>query len=209
VQYTIPGAGVDLAIANVGVANDNFAYVYAIDNGAGSIALEASATGHETHTDGVEIKQADPTRTLVGVVYKDSGGLFVDTAVFAGVASWYNRYTRAAERTVTAFNTTSATPVAMADPISVWVWSDEKVYAEISGQFSQDNPGNVFAYLEREPFSYYRTIMGTIPDPGSTLPFSGSRIYPALEGMSSATALGTAANGEANFNIVFSLYARA
>lgn len=87
VRRTIPSAGVTLA--NTGLNANTLYYVYAYMNGA-TMTLEASVTGHTTHTDGIEIKAGDPSESLVGAIYTGAGtpGVFQSAPL---ILSWYNR----------------------------------------------------------------------------------------------------------------------
>jgi len=90
----IPSAGVNLS--NSGLTAATLYYIYAYMS-AGVMTLEASATTHATDTTtGVEIKNGDATRTLVGMVYMGAGspGTFVDSVTQRFVASWFNRRER-------------------------------------------------------------------------------------------------------------------
>lgn len=85
----IPTAGVTLA--PTGLTVGTLYYIYAWMNGA-TMTLEASTTGHSTDsTTGVEIKTADATRSLVGMVRPITGPAFVDSSAQRFVVSWFNR----------------------------------------------------------------------------------------------------------------------
>lgn len=89
----IPSAGVTIGIAGNWTSASQHRYIYAYWTGS-AIALEASVTGHSMHTDGVEIKTGDPTRTLVGMAYSVAGPTFGDNTTTRYVASWFNRRKR-------------------------------------------------------------------------------------------------------------------
>lgn len=130
---TIPSGGVAIASTALVGASGTTNYIYLYDN-AGTLALEASTTGHSTHTNGVEIKTADPSRTLVGVAYKLADGQFIDAAALRGVASWFNRYYRSAQATNFNTGTASTSPVQAISPVYVWTWQGESTTSNINGR---------------------------------------------------------------------------
>lgn len=88
INEIIPGATVTLA--PTGLTPDTIYYIYAYMSGA-NMLLEASTTGHTKSTiTGVEIKIADATRTLVGMVRPVTGPIFADSLEQRFVVSWYN-----------------------------------------------------------------------------------------------------------------------
>jgi hypothetical protein len=100
--YAIPFAGIaGLANSSIfinGVAGQNLAastlyYVYCFNN-AGVLTAEFSTTGHVTSQSagniGIEIKSGDDTRSLIGMIYTDSGKNFVDSPTNRQVRSWFN-----------------------------------------------------------------------------------------------------------------------
>lgn len=91
-QYRIDAAGVP--VSNAGLAASAGYYAYAKDDGSGGFGLEFqafSAAPHSRHTDGVEIKTGDPTRTLVGMAISASTGQFIVNDTNYRIASWFNR----------------------------------------------------------------------------------------------------------------------
>lgn len=85
----VPSAGVTLAPTGLS-AGTNY-YIYAWMN-AGTMTLEASTTTHaKDATTGVEIKNGDATRTLVGLVRVVTGPAFADSATQRNVVSWFNQ----------------------------------------------------------------------------------------------------------------------
>ncbi|OZI31729.1 hypothetical protein CAL29_28050 [Bordetella genomosp. 10] len=141
-QYRIPAAGVALAIGALGGAGSYF--VFAKDDGAGEIALEAVPTGsisHATHTDGVEIKAGDPSRTLVGMAYRNASAQFQFDSNIRGVASWHNRYYPAAAGSAFGAATINTSPTQVISPTYVWVWGGESVFLELNGTVSNNQQG--------------------------------------------------------------------
>lgn len=86
---SIQSAGV--TVSNSGVSAGTLYYAYAYMN-SGTMTLELSTTTHVTDsTYGHQVKSGDATRTLVGMCYGDTGGVFADTAAKRYVLSYYNR----------------------------------------------------------------------------------------------------------------------
>jgi hypothetical protein len=138
----VPSAGVTLA--PTGLSIDTLYYVYAAWSGS-AITLEASTTGHATHTDGVEIKSGDPTRTLVGMAYVVTGPAFSDSDTQRYVASWFHRRAQRALGVFTAnqakTNTGAFEEVHSSIRASVITWGDELVRMAGVG-FIADGGGN-------------------------------------------------------------------
>jgi len=86
--YETPSGGVSLAAT--GATADTTYFIYVYDN-AGTLTLERSTTGHSTHTNGIEIKSGDATRTLVGMARAITGPAWVDSTSQRFVLSWFNR----------------------------------------------------------------------------------------------------------------------
>lgn len=140
-QYRIPSGGVPLPIAAVAGANGTANYVYAKDDGSGGISLEGVTTGHARHSDGVEIKSGDFTRTLVGMSFKNASGQFQFDGVIPGVASWFNRYSNVGRGNAYIAGTASTSPVSVAPAVNAWVWSGEALEYGTAGVISSDTAG--------------------------------------------------------------------
>ncbi|WP_025135247.1 phage tail protein [Achromobacter sp. DH1f] len=140
-QYRIDQAGIALPIAAVTGANGMANYVYAKDNGSGGIALEGVTTNHARHTNGVEIKSGDPTRTLVGVAFKNASGQFQFDGVLPGVASWFNRYSNVGRGSAYLAGTSSTSPVSVAPAVNTWVWAGESLDFGTAGVITSDTAG--------------------------------------------------------------------
>lgn len=141
---TIPSAGVNLS--NSGLTVSTLYYVYAYMSGT-TLTLEASTTVRATDTTtGIMVKSGDSSRTLVGMVYCDSGGIFRDEAANRMVASWFNKRRRAAGISPFASNTTtSTTPVALGSGITLVAWSDEMVYMHCEAVVGQNTANQTVA----------------------------------------------------------------
>lgn len=103
---TVPAAGVSLAPTSLTPGTTYFIYAFM---SAGTMTLEASTTAHATHTDGVEIKSADATRTLVGMARIITGPAWVDTDAQRFVVSWFHRRTKIARNTLAGDRTSTST----------------------------------------------------------------------------------------------------
>jgi hypothetical protein len=97
-SYAVPAGGVSGVRTNCfidGVAGQTLTaaqvyFVYAFIN-AGAVALDFSIIGHGQWIDGVEVKNADQSRTLVGMVLVGGDNAFHDDVMYRLVASWFNR----------------------------------------------------------------------------------------------------------------------
>lgn len=140
-QYRIAAGGIPLQIGAVAGANGTANYVYAKDDGSGGISLEGVTTGHARHSDGVEIKSGDPTRTLVGMSFKNASGQFQFDDVAPGVASWFNRYSNVGRGSAYLAGTASTSLVSVAPAVNAWVWAGEAVEFGTAGVISSDTAG--------------------------------------------------------------------
>ena len=101
----IPAGGVGLTAA--GLQANTLYYIYAYMNGT-VMTLEASTTSHITSSfDGIEIKNLDQSRTLVGMAYTVAGPAWADDAGRLYVVSWFNPRSKSSTTCFTAFHTTS------------------------------------------------------------------------------------------------------
>lgn len=133
---SVPVAGVTLAPS--GLTPDTLYYIYAAWSGS-AITLEASTTTHAQHTNGVEIKSGDSTRTLVGVVWVITGPAFADTAVLRLVRSWFNDPPTPMTAAITADRSSSSGSYgklhAEVDLFCV-TWAGEGIAAAVTGRVS-------------------------------------------------------------------------
>lgn len=144
VVQSVPAAGVTLAPTSLSVGTTYFIYAYM---NAGTMALEASATGHSTDaTTGVEIKTGDATRSLVGMARIVTGPAWADTAKQRFVLSYFNRRGIAgASAFSTARSTGSSSFVELNSEIRVefLTWADEAVYVLADGRVNQDTANSI------------------------------------------------------------------
>jgi len=135
-HYKVPSAGVSLA--NTGLTAATLYYIYAYMS-SGTMTLEASATGYATDSStGVTIKSGDATRTLVGMVYMDSGtpGTFADSATKRWVRSKLNDRGVIGESqfsTARSYNSGSWGEINSEIRVNFISWSGERIRIEHSG----------------------------------------------------------------------------
>lgn len=168
-QYRIPAAGIPLPIAAVAGANGSTNYIYAKDDGSGGISLEGVTTNHARHTDGVEIKSGDPTRTLVGMSFKNASGQFQFDGVVPGVASWFNRYSNVGRGATNLAGTSSTTAVSVGPAINTWVWEGECIEIGTGGVIASDTAGvapSLVIYLDGVAVV---ATYGTVPIAGGSI----------------------------------------
>lgn len=132
--YPIPILGIP--VSNSGLAGNTTYYAYAKDNGAGALAVEfqaKAAAPHSAHTDGVEIKTGDPTRTLVGMVQTPATGQFAFEGFRRWVASWFNRVPVAVAETPTNSATVSTSYVRLTNGIYCLIWAGDSIPVNNTG----------------------------------------------------------------------------
>lgn len=137
VAELIPSAGVTLAPS--GETPATLYYVYAYMN-SGTMTLERSTTVSAVDTaTGLRIKTADATRTLVGMIYPETGPVFTDTAKKRFVRSWFNDQGVSLFNNFTASRTTtstSATELNTEIRCEAILWSGEVFQATAAGSAS-------------------------------------------------------------------------
>lgn len=146
---TVPSAGVSLAATGLTVSA--LYYIYAYMN-AGTMTLEASATGHSTDaTTGVEIKTGDATRTLVGMARPITGPAWQDTAAQRFVRSWFNEPSKNVFNYFTSDKSTaSSTSVEVgsaSERCEFLSWANENCSFFTAGSFYNSSGGNNDAYM--------------------------------------------------------------
>lgn len=147
-QYRIPVAGV--ALLNTGLAASATYYVFAMDNGAGAITLDVmgtSATTRVRHTDGVEIRTGDPSRTLVGMVTTTATSQFFNTIGSRRVASWFNRKPTILFEGSSPSSTASTSYVQLTSGLSSLIWKEDIASIDCAGAVWPTGGGNAGAYL--------------------------------------------------------------
>jgi hypothetical protein len=94
---------------------DVISYVYAYWTGS-AVAYEISTTAHATHTNGVEIKSGDASRTFIGAVFRSSAYGLRDDFTMRLVRSWFRHPGRPLKCFVTYPSYGSATGSTLAIP---------------------------------------------------------------------------------------------
>lgn len=132
----IPSSGV--TVSNSGLLANTGYYIYAFMN-AGVMTLELSTTSRTMHSDGVEIKSGDPSRTLVGWTSTAGGGLFqADTSSAIVTMNWFNRRQRStviSSATDIVFTNTSALELNSALRTYTAAWAGDSCVSNINGNF--------------------------------------------------------------------------
>jgi hypothetical protein len=137
---TIPAAGVPVAAATALIeggapANNVTYYIYAWNN-AGVLQLNLSATSHATDANGVEIRNGDSGRALVGMC-RLVAGAFVESTAQRFTASFFNRQNKritggASGSTASA----SMVEIQVAGRAEFLTWGDEDIHATAHGSVS-------------------------------------------------------------------------
>lgn len=177
--HTIPGAGVTLA--NSGLAANTTYYVYAFMSGA-TMTLEASATARTTDaTHGHQVKNGDPTRTLVGIVRTNTSSQFVETTASTLVLSWFNRRPKTCRASLTTARTSSSTVAQLINSeadVQMLAWSDSPYWTSCRATMSTNGAGtNVFVVLQEATsnVSLLNTMGGRSEAANASIDASGSR----------------------------------
>lgn len=208
----IPAVGV--TIANTGLTASTLYYVYAYMN-SGTMTLELSATGHSTHTDGVEIKTGDATRTLVGMIFTNAStpGQFVDAGEVRTLANWFNRRDiHAATATISdQTNNTAALEELTGGRAYVCSWADEAVEIAIVGSVHSNTAGNVVHTTSAGidgASSGAQTIATTYAASVDLPAYARAIIHPA-EGMHYGLAMGKVSTGTGTWSFGTQMKTRA
>jgi len=160
--YDIPSGGVASVINNAylnGVAGqtlgtNTFYYAY-LAYVSGSLVIDWSTTGHATDSTagnvGVEIKNGDSSRTLIGAGYIGGTTIFQDDASHRYIASWFNPRNRDIQSPNTnGATTTSTTPVTLAGAFANFITlAGEGVFGVLGGEMSQSagSSAGMYAYI--------------------------------------------------------------
>lgn len=142
VSYTIPSAGVTLAATSLTPGTTYFIYAYM---NAGTMTLEASATGHSTDaTTGVEIKTGDATRTLVGQARVITGPAWQDTSAQRFVRSWFGGHRIEGGNAFAASRTTTSNTyveLSSSERAEFLIWAHEVLDVATSGMMQNSYTG--------------------------------------------------------------------
>jgi hypothetical protein len=129
-------------------------YAYLWKNGSGVFVIDFSTTGHATDSStGIEIKNGDSTRVLVGMIYTNASHQLIDSQVSRTCANWFGRRTRdlaGASGTVSGgqINPTFGSLVGGTVTVPQFLtWNDEAVRVRLVGSMLSPAGGNVFAAI--------------------------------------------------------------
>lgn len=144
----VPSGGV--TISNASLAASTVYFVYAWMNGS-NMALELSTTTHAQHTNGVEVKSGDTSRTLVGMCRTNGSTQFQSDDAYIGVISFFNRLRKIGKAKFTANRTlTPATGVFSEVNAEIRVyfltWADEPVRQSICGGWTVSGAATGYGY---------------------------------------------------------------
>lgn len=194
----IPPGGV--SISNSGLPANALRYVYAYSS-SGAIALELSSTGHSVGPNGVEVKNGDASRSLVGMIYTTASSQFADSPTQRLCANWFNRRLRAGVATLlvdTNFSTVVSSEITASLRVSALYWSNSGAYSLIAnGSVSNNTAGGIAGFEGR--------INGGVFGTEARSTFSAAGAYECLvsashseniaEGLITATAYGYVSSG--------------
>jgi hypothetical protein len=177
-------------------------YIYAAWSGS-AVTLEASTTGHSTHTDGTEIKTGDSTRTLVGMARVTAGPLWSDTGAQRTVLSYFNRREIAGTNELTTVRTTTSTTfVEVHNEIrsEFLTWGDEAVVIGLAGTAILSTTGNnIGAALAIDNTTPLAAVMGNNSSTTRGIPLGCSAVAMPAEGFHYLTMLGAVQSGTGSY----------
>ncbi|GAB1835570.1 hypothetical protein MyNCGM121_23450 [Achromobacter xylosoxidans] len=194
----IPLAGV--SISNSGLPANALRYVYAYSS-SGAIALELSATGHSVGPNGIEVKNGDPSRSLVGMIYTTASAQFADSSTQRFCANWFNRRLRAGVATLLAdtnFSTVTSAEITANLRVSALYWSNSGGYSLIAnGSVSSNTASGIVGFEARVNGGVFgteaRASIGAASQYACLV--SASQAEQASEGLVTATAYGYVSAG--------------
>jgi hypothetical protein len=159
VIYPIPSAGITAANTGVyvnGIAGQNLAasqsyFVYVFNN-AGTLTIDFGTGGRVTSTTagnvGTEIKAGNDAYSLIGFIYTNASGQFVDTNIARWVVSWFNRRSISCDGAASGSISTSSTAfieVSSGSRVNFLAWGDEAITMNLI--MSANNTGGSTAYV--------------------------------------------------------------
>jgi hypothetical protein len=203
VDRPVPATGPTLPATGLTVAT--LYYIYAYWTGT-AVALEASTTTHITHTDGIEVKSGDPTRTLVGMGMPVTGALWSFSGKAYLVRSYYNRAPVAASQPFggTYAGMVSTTAIELGggvEQIRFLAWDDEAALVVLSAQVF-NSTANTITYVQSWLVNTVLAantigplIGGSSPVVSGSVGLSSAAAMRCSEGLHYATVFGAVAAG--------------
>lgn len=198
-QFRIPYEGVPLS--NVGMGANRHLFVWAKKSASGGIELEWSpwtaAGGHEQGHRGVRIKGGDPTRTLIGMIGTNGGGLFQDDAGSNMLlANWFNRRPRAISESISGTLHSQPSDVGLGNGRQFLCWGDCDTQSSMSGYGNLSGAGNYYSMNVRRNGGVFSGEMAATAGANGG-PASGSSIVsgPVPEGRHVAQVFGRVSAG--------------
>lgn len=197
---TIPDSGPTLSTGGLS-ANTTY-YVYAYMS-AGTMTLEASATGYATQAGtGVTIKSGDATRTLVGQARVNNSTAFADSIAQRFVRSWFNDPAIALSNNFTAARSTASTSYVEVNTeirIEFLVWTGEIMQLMCNGRMvgstangQQTASIGIDGTTAEDAWAYYEDVTGGALGSTFTIPLYKTGLS---EGYHYATLLGKSGGG--------------
>lgn len=211
--YQIPSSGITAGTTGVfvnGAANQNLVlntlyYVYVFSN-SGTPTIDFSTTSYAQDTTtgnvGVYIKNSTPSRSLVGMVYINSGTIFSDSVGARNTASWFNRSLKAANSTaITNATTTSLSLLELGNGttnrLEMTSWADDHPYLSIQAFGSNGTGGDGAAANvgDGSTLPLFQAVAALSGANNEVVNLSQAGSYPASEGHHSYLPLGQAESG--------------
>lgn len=145
----VPSGGV--AYTASGLGSNTLYYVYARYSG-NAIVIDLTTVGH-ANAGGIEVRSDAINQTLVGMARTNGSGQFADSAIFRGVATWFNKRPRSLRGSFAgdvSVSATSGSPVAMISPDVVFLsWGGPVAsYFDANALCEWTAGSSEFGYLE-------------------------------------------------------------
>lgn len=151
-------------LSNAGLSELTQYYLSAYVSGS-TVVLEASTTGFATAASGIRVKNGDPTRTHVGMLYTDTGGIFSNASNRRLVRSQYNRPKQTLHGSYASGSTssTSAVEINPAHRVMFLAYSDDMIDYSFTGhaQVTTGAASNTFLGLDGANYGSLQFLSGS------------------------------------------------
>jgi hypothetical protein len=202
--YNIPPSGINAAntgvyingvVGNLAASTTYYVYVF---NNAGVLTIDFSTTARTSSGTagnvGVQIKNGDDTRSLIGMIRTNASAQFVDSSQLRYTLSWYNQQDKALQIGLSNNSTTATGPVqigtAQGEALN---WANQPVNTLLFGQVQMTGSYAAFGvWLDGVQsgaiqFAYNGTFAVPAAGGGWLFPAEGNHVYAGYYGASSGS----------------------
>lgn len=191
----VPSAGITIGNGSLVASTRYFVYVFM---SSGVMTLELSTAGHTTHTNGVEIKSGDPTRTFVGMIYTNASIQFLDAPTTRHCLNWFNRLNISATITTSgslSFTNGGSAKISPTVDLSFLCWGDEAVYAGLDGSYNNVTTTTSTSVREAIDGVAFGAVAGAYANSNGGMNYSSSNIDLLSEGIHIASVFAGVSGG--------------